>query len=122
MDYEQYQMLALPRAPLLVNPQNEELNFDYTAGNYTLTVDSIIIGDQVFPRAGYTFIFSFKQSFGEMLNKNGLVIITDDQSSLPRIGTLIPHYGKYSYLVFEGTKNVAKGQWEVTKTPLSVQL
>jgi aminopeptidase N len=30
----------------------------------------------------------------------------------------IPHYGKYSYLVFEDGKNVAKGSWEVLSSPL----
>ncbi len=32
----------------------------------------------------------------------------------------LPHYGKYSYLAFEGTEptNVAKGQWQATGSPL----
>jgi hypothetical protein len=29
----------------------------------------------------------------------------------------IPHYGKYSYLVFSGGTNRAKGMWEVTASP-----
>lgn len=34
----------------------------------------------------------------------------------------LPHYGKYSYLVFNSVsgENVAKGQWEVTDSPLVV--
>jgi hypothetical protein len=34
----------------------------------------------------------------------------------------LPHYGKYSYLVFNSVtgENVAKGQWEVTDSPLIV--
>ncbi len=30
----------------------------------------------------------------------------------------IPHYGKYSYLVFDGATNVAKGTWSATRSPL----
>jgi len=34
----------------------------------------------------------------------------------------LPHYGKYSYLVFDSTngENVAKGQWEVKNSPLTL--
>ena len=30
----------------------------------------------------------------------------------------VPHYGKYSYLVFEDGKNIAKGSWEILTSPL----
>ncbi len=32
----------------------------------------------------------------------------------------LPHYGKYSYLVFEGARNVAKGTWPIGRSPLKV--
>ena len=51
-----------------------------------------------------------------------LVILTGDYGSLPRLGQLVPHYGKYSYLVFSGAKNIAKGQWPVTESPLRIVL
>lgn len=36
----------------------------------------------------------------------------------------LPHYGKYSYLVFDSNsgENIAKGQWEVTNSPLTLPL
>ncbi len=34
----------------------------------------------------------------------------------------VPHYGKYSYLVFDGAANVMKGVWEVNKSPLKLVL
>ena len=37
------------------------------------------------------------------------------------LSTKIPHYGKYSYLVFNGTRNQVKGTWAVMNSPLSVQ-
>jgi aminopeptidase N len=36
------------------------------------------------------------------------------------IGRKTPHYSKYSYLVFDGEKNVAKGAWEPGDSPLVV--
>lgn len=121
MDYGQYQALSIPRAPLILNPEKEKLLFDYQGDNFSLTADSMYLMGKSYPRQGHTFVFSYKKSFGDLIDKNGLAIITDDYAVLPRLGQLIPHYGKYSYLVFEGTKNIAKGQWNVTKTPLRVE-
>ncbi len=36
-----------------------------------------------------------------------------------RIATKVPHYGRYSYLVFEGGRNVAKGTWPAVRSPLN---
>jgi hypothetical protein len=36
------------------------------------------------------------------------------------LSTKIPHYGKYSYLVFNETRNQVKGAWSVENSPLSV--
>ena len=43
---------------------------------------------------------------------------------LPGLGRKLPHYGKYSYLGFEGDEpvNVLKGQWTATDSPLRVDL
>lgn len=43
---------------------------------------------------------------------------------IPGLARKLPHYGKYGWLVFEGTapRNIGKGQWPVTASPLSVQL
>jgi hypothetical protein len=42
--------------------------------------------------------------------------------ALTGLARKLPHYGKYSYLVFSGSepKNLRKGQWPVTDSPLSV--
>ena len=80
---------------------------------------SITINGESFPRAGHTFVLSSEE---EEIAAKMLVVISDDQGSLPRIGQLVPHYGKYSYLVFKGTRNVAKGQWPALTSPLRVEL
>lgn len=39
-------------------------------------------------------------------------------STIEKSGSKIPHYGKYSYLVFSGGKNIDKGTFAVTDNPL----
>lgn len=41
--------------------------------------------------------------------------------ALPGLGRKLPHYGKYSYLAFEGEEpaNIAKGEWPAVNSPLS---
>ena len=81
--------------------------------------DTIILNGQEFPREGHTFVLAGAE---EEIAGQFLKVISEDQESLPRIGQLIPHYGKYSYLVFKGAKNVAKGQWPAKDSPLRITL
>ncbi|MBK7140443.1 MAG: hypothetical protein IPH75_00005, partial [bacterium] len=105
---------ALPHdcAPIIMNPMQLP---DYLAKQIVRTKDSVTIGGATWSLADHTVIMA-----GQNWNGFGkyLVVITGDYSSLPRVGQLVPHYGKYSYLVFAGAKNVAKGQWPVTDSPL----
>ncbi len=45
-----------------------------------------------------------------------------DAKAAEAIGRKIPHYGKYSYLVFEGANNVGKGTWRALSSPLTAKL
>lgn len=49
---------------------------------------------------------------------------TDHPAALPGLGRKLPHYGKYSYLGFSGNEptNMAKGQWPVLQSPMTVRL
>ncbi len=48
----------------------------------------------------------------------------DRPAAFEGVGRKLPHYGKYSYLVFEGDEptNTIKGQWAVDDSPLIVDL
>jgi hypothetical protein len=48
------------------------------------------------------------------------VFLPENDEVVTAIARKIPHYSKYSYLVFEGTTNVAKGTWEAGNSPLRV--
>ncbi len=45
-------------------------------------------------------------------------------AAFPGLGRKLPHYGKYSYLGFEGDEpaNIIKGQWQQSDSPLHVDL
>lgn len=98
--------------PILLNPY--ELP-DYLDEFVTLSSDIIQINGTEFPLPGHTFIFAGKSWYG---SDHCLVVYSENFDDLERLGQLIPHYGKYSYLVFEGTHNIAKGQWPVSASPL----
>jgi hypothetical protein len=47
----------------------------------------------------------------------------DNDAAMPGLGRKLPHYGKYSYLAFEGEEptNILKGQWPAVNSPMSTQ-
>ena len=51
-------------------------------------------------------------------------LFAEPSSALAGLGRKLPHYGKYSYLGFEGTEpvNVLKGAWKESDSPLLVDL
>ena len=51
-------------------------------------------------------------------------IAVDPEEAFPGFIRKLPHYGKYSYLAFEGTEpsNFVKGQWDTTDSPLVYEL
>jgi hypothetical protein len=51
-------------------------------------------------------------------------LVVDPATAFPGMARKLPHYGKYSYLAFEGEEptNVVKGQWPTGDSPLYVDL
>jgi aminopeptidase N len=51
-------------------------------------------------------------------------IVADRVDAMPGLARKLPHYGKYSYLGFEGAEpvNMLKGQWQASDSPLTVDL
>jgi aminopeptidase N len=51
-------------------------------------------------------------------------IFADPLTSMPGLGRKLPHYGKYSYLGFDGEEpvNVLKGQWSPSDSSLHIDL
>ncbi len=72
--------------------------------------------------AGHTFVFVARHP-GNAAKAVGW-ILGEPLAALPGLGRKLPHYGKYSYLGFEGTEpvNVLKGQWPESDSPLRADL
>jgi len=57
--------------------------------------------------------------------KQALVwLAAHSKEAIPGLARKLPHYRKYSYLMFEGDApdNMRKGQWEIKSSPLSFSL
>jgi len=50
------------------------------------------------------------------------LIAPRDSAAVAAVGEKIPHYGKYSYLVFDGPQVVARGVWTESASPLVIDL
>lgn len=51
-----------------------------------------------------------------------ILLDASTEQGLAKLAQKLPHYGKYSYVLFNSAtgENVAKGQWQVTDSPLTV--
>jgi len=72
--------------------------------------------------AGHTFVLVARHP-GDPGKAAGW-IFGEPPAALPGLGRKLPHYGKYSYVGFEGTEpvNVLKGQWPESDSPLRADL
>ncbi|MBL7052894.1 MAG: hypothetical protein ISS00_04000 [Candidatus Marinimicrobia bacterium] len=57
-------------------------------------------------------------AFRQDTDAPGLVVYSENIEQLSPLVRKLPHYGKYGYLIFENGKNIAKGNHEVTDSPL----
>ncbi len=98
---------------------------DFEAGLETygavLSLDHVTIGSRRFPREGHTFVFAAFNPAAPAYS--GALIVSDNTDRLPLLAAKLPHYGKYSWLVFDAAMtSVASGIWETSASPLSVKL
>ncbi|MGD9598973.1 MAG: M28 family peptidase [Steroidobacteraceae bacterium] len=73
-------------------------------------------------RTGASVVFARRQP-ANVAKAVGFIAI-GSAAAAPALAGKLPHYGKYSYLVFEGdeAKNVVKGEWSADESPLRVDL
>jgi len=84
--------------------------------------ESIRIGEKNLPCHSNSIIVAVKNQ----KNPSHVVVFlsTDRKAALPGLGRKLPHYGKYSFLAFEGDEpdNMLKGQWPAVNSPMFVNL
>ena len=115
--------LPADRAVWLLGRQNALAAKLFASGSdYTLGADELAVDRETMPLAGHTVVVVRRHP----KNPEKAIgwIFADGQAPLPGLGRKLPHYGKYSYLGFEGDEpvNVLKGQWTATDSPLRVDL
>ena len=96
-----------------------------TAFNQSLKVyqsiikaDSVILGKKELAKKQNSFVISVFNP--DDANQSMVFIQPGKREAIPGLIRKLPHYGKYSYLAFEGDEptNIAKGQWPVINSPL----
>lgn len=92
---------------------------DYDA---EITPEIVRLGKASFKRSMNSYIISVRHP-----STPGAVLVllsTDSKEAAQGLAKKLPHYGKYSYLVFEGSEptNTAKGEWESSNSPLSIRI
>ncbi len=86
--------------------------------NSNVSADSVKLAGKILPIAQNDFFFSVKNE-----NNPSQVVLflkIGKKEAIPGLVRKLPHYGKYSYLAFQGNEptNIAKGQWTVSNSPL----
>jgi hypothetical protein len=93
-----------------------------SGGDFTLDAAALVVDRERMPLPGHSAVLVRRHPAS--LERAVGWIFADGLDALPGLGRKLPHYGKYSYLGFEGTEptNVLKGQWTATDSPLRVDL
>ena len=80
--------------------------------------DAVTFGKKSLPRAKNSSIIAVRHPESSSSVIVGLTAHSD--AAVAGLARKLPHYGKYSYLAFEGDEpqNVAKGQWPAIGSPL----
>ena len=78
--------------------------------------------DRAIPAAGHSTVVVRRHPAN--INKAVGWIVVDPPAAFPGMGSKLPHYGKYSYLAFEGDEptNIASGEWANNDSPLRADL
>ena len=91
-----------------------------------LTVDDAGVGfdGQRLPFAGHTTVAVVRHPLSAERAIGWITVDPALLAALPGLGRKLPHYGKYSYLGFEGSEptNMLKGQWAAADSPLRIDL
>ncbi len=72
-----------------------------------------------YPQTGHAVVLTSRQTADP--SKTLLWVAADNPKAIAELAGKLPHYRKYSYLVFKGDEltNIDKGQWPITHSPLT---
>ncbi len=101
------------------NPWRKVLEPELAKQGAGLKADKTSFGTVTIPRPEHSFVYVVRHPANEELAVGW--IGTPVPAAIPGLARKLPHYGKYSYLGFQGEApdNVAKGRWSTTGSPLT---
>jgi hypothetical protein len=101
-----------------VNAHSEILSGPLTEYGAGIDGETLRFGASSVPRAGASFVYVVRHPSDPDLAIGW--IGTERADALAGLARKLPHYGKYSYLAFNGgePENVAKGQWPALGSPM----
>lgn len=99
-------------------PQSAQWWPDHS-GQFLLTKDAIILNGRAHDPRQNSFFGVFPHPVTQ--GKTTALFMPDNLSVAKSLSTKIPHYGKYSYLVFNESRNQVKGTWAVESSPMVVR-
>ena len=87
--------------------------------NFTIEEKSFMVNKVTYRDKGNAFIVTSRNPKNR--DKGIALFLGLSSDTIKNVGFKLPHYGKYSYLLFADGKNVDKGTFAVTDTPLQRQ-
>jgi hypothetical protein len=109
------QMLAENDILIIGLPRRDDLLSKMPA-RITVQSDSFVLNDRRYNKAADTFWGVFEHPTAT--NRVAALFIPLSVQYAGVVARKITHYGKYSYLAFQGGKNLDKGIWSVESSPL----
>ncbi len=87
-----------------------------------VTNEGVTLNQQQYYKDKHALLLSVRNPQNPL--KTLLWVVSENAKAIPGLARKLPHYGKYSYLVFEGDApdNIVKGQWDVTDSPMRAVL
>ena len=100
------------------NTFTKEVETQLAEYNTFFDKENVKLGKEKIMKKGNDFVFTLSEKRNKKFQK--IFIAFDNEKAIEGLVRKLPHYGKYSYLAFNGNEptNIAKGQWEVLNSPL----
>ena len=94
---------------------------DLAAYGAAFGLDTVTLDGRRFARDGHTFVFAAYNPANPA--RSGALVLSGNTDKLRLLAAKLPHYGKYSWLVFDrDMTSVASGVWTVSASPLAAAL
>ena len=94
------------------------INKELSKYNSTFSTESIKLNGKKIQKKGNAFVLTLPKE--KDISSQNIFIAFDTKEASAGLIRKLPHYGKYSYLAFNGDAptNIAKGQWQILSSPL----